>query len=546
MKWQLWTLSASKLAARPPFFACSFTSLVRDAIGLLAFLSMKTPCRGRMTNQSSGRFHFFSWSAVSSGFTSAAMVLAAIFCFAALSPAAQADSWKNTGSMAIARGIHTATLLQNGKVLVAGGKNAGASTATAELYDPATGTWSATGSMAVARSNHTATLLPNGKVLVAGGVNTGPPAVSGAELYDPATGTWSATSAMNLPRENHTATLFPDGKVLVVGGISATTIYASWELYDPATGSWVLGNDAHVGTHSLAVAGLIQLFQDPYPYVLVVGGLSNLTPMAYGKDGSGFSQGAGLTTGRCSHSGALLQNGKFLVVGGNGDIQAPLILGSAEFYDPALQYWSSAGSMAQPRENFTATTLTNGKVLAAGGNAVAFAGLNSAELYDPATPTTWTAAAPMNNGRYSHTATLLSNGTVLVTGGFVDNSGGTTASAEIYQPVSTAAKTSTHDFNGDGVSDVLWRDTSGNVAILEMNGTTILNQATSFVAQVPTAWSIAGSGDFNGDGKSDILWHDTNGNVSILEMNGTSILNQATSFVGQVSTVWSIQNPQGN
>jgi hypothetical protein len=79
-----------------------------------------------------------------------------------------------------------------------------------------------------------------------------------------------------------------------------------------------------------------------------------------------------------------------------------------------------------------------------------------------------------------------------------------------------------------------------------MQGTSIPNLATSFVSQVPTAWSIVGSGDFNGDGMSDILWHDTNGNVSVLLMNGTTILNQATSFVGQVSTVWSIQNPQGN
>jgi FG-GAP-like repeat len=98
----------------------------------------------------------------------------------------------------------------------------------------------------------------------------------------------------------------------------------------------------------------------------------------------------------------------------------------------------------------------------------------------------------------------------------------------------------TGDFNGDGKSDILWHDTSGNFSIWEMNGTTILNQATSFVANVPTVWSIAGTGDFNGDGKSDVLWHDTSGNVAILEMNGTTILNQATSFVGQVPTVWSI------
>jgi hypothetical protein len=98
-----------------------------------------------------------------------------------------------------------------------------------------------------------------------------------------------------------------------------------------------------------------------------------------------------------------------------------------------------------------------------------------------------------------------------------------------------------HDFNGDGYSDLLWRDASGNVAIWEMNGTTILNQATSFVANVAGNWSIAGTGDFNGDGKGDILWHDTSGNVAIWEMNGTTILNQATSFVANVpGGTWSI------
>jgi phospholipase/lecithinase/hemolysin len=103
----------------------------------------------------------------------------------------------------------------------------------------------------------------------------------------------------------------------------------------------------------------------------------------------------------------------------------------------------------------------------------------------------------------------------------------------------------TGDFNGDGLTDLLWHDTSGNVAIWEMNGTTILNQATSFVANVPGTWSILGSGDYNGAGKSDIVWHDSSGNVAIWEMNGTTILNQATSFVANVATNWSIINPQG-
>jgi hypothetical protein len=86
-----------------------------------------------------------------------------------------------TGSMATARADHTATMLSNGKVLVAGGSG---SVVVAELYDPATGTWAATGSMTTARTSHTAILLPNGKVLVAGGQNVSSvPIIATAELY---------------------------------------------------------------------------------------------------------------------------------------------------------------------------------------------------------------------------------------------------------------------------------------------------------------------------------------------------------------------------
>jgi hypothetical protein len=97
------------------------------------------------------------------------------------------------------------------------------------------------------------------------------------------------------------------------------------------------------------------------------------------------------------------------------------------------------------------------------------------------------------------------------------------------------------DFNGDGYADLLWRDTSGNVAIWEMNGTTVLNPSRSFVANVPTNWSIVGTGDFNGDGLADILWQDTSGNVAIWEMNGTAILNSDSSFVADVPGQWSIK-----
>jgi hypothetical protein len=142
----------------------------------------------------------------------AAFVLTILALSTAMPQAAAARTWTITGSLVTGRYGHTATLLPNGRVLVAGGRGA---LASAELYNPATGTWSETGVLNNGRANHTATLLLNGKVLVAGGGSLI------AEIYDPAGtpgGTWSTTGSLQTGREFHTATLLDDGSVLVAGG----------------------------------------------------------------------------------------------------------------------------------------------------------------------------------------------------------------------------------------------------------------------------------------------------------------------------------------
>jgi len=152
--------------------------------------------------------------------------------------------WDFTGSLHTARYYHTATLLSDGRVLVAGGTGARPETfpypgiASTELYDPGTGTWTVTGNLNAGRLLHTATLLPNGRVLVAGGWpdHTHNGIMASAELYDPATGTWTRTGSMNVGRAAHTATLLFNGKVLVVG--ASRGFPNSAELYDPATGNW--------------------------------------------------------------------------------------------------------------------------------------------------------------------------------------------------------------------------------------------------------------------------------------------------------------------
>jgi hypothetical protein len=134
----------------------------------------------------------------------------------------------------------TATLLNNGDVLITGGEDAsGNPVATTELFNPTTGMFSPTGSMSVARAGHTATLLTSGAVLVAGGVSSfgaNPTFTATAELFDAATGAFVLTGSMESPRELHTATRRTDGKVLVTGGLSGTGDLSTAESFDPVTG----------------------------------------------------------------------------------------------------------------------------------------------------------------------------------------------------------------------------------------------------------------------------------------------------------------------
>jgi hypothetical protein len=160
------------------------------------------------------------------------------------------------GSMTVPRGLHTATLLQDGTVLLVGGGEKDALD-TAELFDPATGTFTATGSLTTGRGMHTATLLADGRVLIVGGIggefdlsgssDSAKPLLSG-ELYDPATGTFTETGQLSTGRWMHTATLLQDGRVLIVGGSSADmqSPLTTAEVYDPATGTFTEAGDIPV------------------------------------------------------------------------------------------------------------------------------------------------------------------------------------------------------------------------------------------------------------------------------------------------------------
>jgi N-acetylneuraminic acid mutarotase len=348
-------------------------------------------------------------------------------------------SWTATGDMLEARTNHSATQLLDGRVLVAGGvgtqvSESGANIlASAELYDPGTGRWTVTGAMLEIRNGHVATLLPDGKVLVIGGsacsdVNGCP--LASAELYDPATGTWTATAHMNEMRGGgHTATLLGNGRVLVAGGngIDASNsplALASAEVYDPITSSWS-ATGAMVAARANHAA--IRLLDGK---VLVAGsGTDVASAEVYDPSTAQWSATGSMGGFFIGHTATLLLDGKVLVAGG---MAGTGVLASCELYDPGTGQWTPTGTMLEGRVDHAAALLPGGRVLVAGGtNSVVDAGTRSAsaELYDPATGS-WTATESMLVARGGYTATLLGDGTVLVAGG--NGTSAYLASAELY------------------------------------------------------------------------------------------------------------------
>ncbi|MBI1956722.1 MAG: hypothetical protein HYS38_10040 [Acidobacteria bacterium] len=381
--------------------------------------------------------------------------------------------------MTTARVGHSATLLGNGKVLIAGGIGpANRPVASAELYDPVTRTFSSTGNLAIGRSGHTATLLSNGKVLVAGGseVINGPiPTVlplASAELYDPATSTFSPTGNMTRARGSAVAALLNSGQVLIAGDA-----YMTAEIYDPATGSFSATGNMLTDRQGPAGTRLSD------GTILIAGGygiLAFIHPSAevYDPNSGTFSRTGNMTTGRVFHTATLLPNGKVLIAGG---YSTNFPHASAEVYDPATGKFSTSGSMGTDRYSHTATLLPNGKVLVAGGFSSS-GPVATAELYDP-TSGAFSFTGNMSTARRNHKATLLPNGNVLIAGGF-GFPGPALASAELYitnrPPVANAGPDQTVEcagasgasvtLNGSGSSDpdgdtlsYVWKDGSGNV-----------------------------------------------------------------------------------
>jgi len=388
---------------------------------------------------------------------------------------------------------HTATLLQNGKVLICVGFSGYNSVvlASAELYDPTAGTFSTTGSMTSPRQNHTATLLPDGKVLVTGGgASSSYPfhELRSAELYDPTTGKFTATADMSTKRRGHSATLLNDGRVLIAGGGSfdgVNVFISSTELYNPVMGTFSPTGSMATGRAGLSAALLVD------GRVIVAGGHNGddgpvLSVEIYDPDTGAFSI-AGQTGFPSSVGPAImsaLPNGKVLINMIFYDAQSA----DAQLYDPATMTFTFAGTMTAQR-SFTSALLSSGTVLTAG--------VWSADLSDPSTDG-FSRAGDLATPRTGHSATLLLDGSVLLAGGnqsFVNST--YLNSAEVYRPANVAPAPVLYSLQATSQGAILHAGTNRVVSVsdpavageaLEIYGAGLTNP----LAQRRCAWPLVG------------------------------------------------------
>src|SRR2546428_8382759 len=241
-------------------------------------------------------------------------------------------AWTKVPNMSFARSDATATALQDGRVLVAGGRP-NAALATSQFFNPTTSTWVTGPALAHGRFGHSAVALKDGRVLVVGGADRQDPVrlLNSAELFDPAVGRWLTAGSIGASRVQFTLIALADGRALLAGGLAADgfTVMRSTLVYDPVKNIW--------------------------------------------------SPGPELANARTGHAAALLADGRVLVTGG-----ADLLgrLSSSELFDPSANSWSATGALATPRSNHLAVSLPNGRILAIGGNGSSDP-LASSELFDP-------------------------------------------------------------------------------------------------------------------------------------------------------------------
>jgi hypothetical protein len=359
---------------------------------------------------------------------------------------ASTGTFQPAGGMAVSRFWHTATLLNDGSVLMAGGETSSDITATCELYNPSTRRFAATGSMNVPRALHTATLMPDGRVLIVGGItrdsgnNIRP--VASAEIYNPSTGAFTATYGQSgHPLARRTATLIDDGTVLLTGGNSGpptqgTESLAGFpyaETFDPATETFrptadmAFGRTLHSATRLSNGA------------VLVCGGTDGKEPSCetYVPATRNFVAGHDMVTSRRGHTAAPLGGDRVLLVGGAPDYNGNSVV--AEIYDARANQTARTGDAVLARSVAVAVTLRAGIFIIGGNGPGGDQGL-STEIFSVQDGRFQKAADLPLRRTVGQSATLLRDGSVLIAGG----AGSSGATADLFIPAVQRSRAVSH------------------------------------------------------------------------------------------------------
>lgn len=350
------------------------------------------------------------------------LLIASLYCaFPKLAVAASEPlsnpNWsvQTAPKLSIPRAAHQATPLKPGLVLVTGGcSGTGCSPVerTAELLHTETGRSDMTSQMSEARVSHIATLLKDGRVLVAGGW-TGSKTTATAEVFNPHSRDFSAVAAMATPRMDATATPLLDGSILVVGGaVALNRAIAQTEVFDPAKSGFVAAGLMHEARAHHAAVRLTD------GRVLVVGGLrerqsATLSAELYDPATRIFTVTGSMRYARCKHSAALLKDGRVMVIGGSPNCEKQHRIAQTEIYDPLTGRFSDGPSLLNPRYKIVGATtvMPNGDVVVVGD-------ADDVEVWTPGTPAFVKAGGSIGHRLAFSTATPLAEGTVLVLGGY--------------------------------------------------------------------------------------------------------------------------------
>jgi hypothetical protein len=393
--------------------------------------------------------------------------------------------------------------------------------------------------------------------------------VGTALVFTRSNGVWThqgdklvGTGAIGQSLQGSSVGLSADGNTAIMGGSGDNSgLGAAW-VFTRSNGVWTQQGDKLVGTGAVgqsAEGSSIALSADGN--TAIIGGSRDNSNVGAAwvftrSNGVWTQQGDKLVgsdavgNAQQGMSVALSADGNTAIIGGPEDASA---VGAAWVFTRSSGVWTKFGQKLTGSDAVGTARQGGAVALSGDGDTAIIGGYDDNAFVGAAWvfarnnwPRAWTqlgnklvGTGTVGKATQGYSVALSADSNTAIIGGAEDN-GGFGAAWVFVRPSSKANRTNTHDFNGDGLSDIAWRDSSGNIAIWLMNGTTVTNSSVSFVANVPNQWAIVGQRDFDGDGYADLLWHDTSGNVAIWEMNGTAVLNASNSFVANVPTYWSI------